>query len=75
MTKCKVPPIGWNCTRDAGHSGPCAATETTSVEDMVNILNTLHIKPSEYTDCAIVYEVTFDSLRLLYNLGRLRGNS
>lgn len=23
--KCKVPPPGWYCTREAGHKGPCAA--------------------------------------------------
>lgn len=23
--KCKVPPAGWRCTREAGHDGPCAA--------------------------------------------------
>jgi len=25
--RCEVPPIGWYCTRDAGHDGPCAAIE------------------------------------------------
>lgn len=25
MNKCTIPPIGWRCTRAAGHSGPCAA--------------------------------------------------
>lgn len=28
MTKpmpCQLPPSGWNCTRPAGHAGPCAA--------------------------------------------------
>jgi hypothetical protein len=24
---CQVPPLGWRCTRDAGHDGPCAAVE------------------------------------------------
>ncbi len=23
--KCNVPPIGWVCSRPAGHDGPCAA--------------------------------------------------
>lgn len=27
---CKVPPAGWKCTREGGHSGPCAAVETTN---------------------------------------------
>lgn len=22
---CRVPPEGWYCTREAGHTGPCAA--------------------------------------------------
>lgn len=22
---CALPPDGWHCTRDVGHSGPCAA--------------------------------------------------
>lgn len=25
---CAVPPIGWYCTREAGHKGPCAAIQT-----------------------------------------------
>ena len=25
MNNCKVPPEGWYCTRESGHSGPCAA--------------------------------------------------
>lgn len=25
--KCLLPPSGWTCSRRAGHSGPCAATE------------------------------------------------
>lgn len=27
-TVCQVPPVGWRCTRKAGHDGPCAAAET-----------------------------------------------
>lgn len=26
MSKCNVPPVGWECSREAGHSGPCAAS-------------------------------------------------
>lgn len=29
-TNCKLPPHGWECTRGAGHGGPCAATESNS---------------------------------------------
>ena len=25
MSKCQLPPSGWECTRHAGHEGPCAA--------------------------------------------------
>ncbi len=25
--ECMVPPLGWRCTRGAGHEGPCAAVE------------------------------------------------
>ena len=23
--KCQIPPQGWECTRNAGHEGPCAS--------------------------------------------------
>jgi len=25
MSGCKIPPPGWRCTRQVGHTGPCAA--------------------------------------------------
>jgi len=25
MKRCDIPPAGWFCSRDAGHTGPCAA--------------------------------------------------
>lgn len=25
---CQMPPLGWYCTRQAGHEGPCAAWPT-----------------------------------------------
>lgn len=25
MTKCTIPPEGWECSREPGHEGPCAA--------------------------------------------------
>ena len=28
MEPCRVPPVGWSCTRGAGHSGPCAASQS-----------------------------------------------
>jgi hypothetical protein len=27
LEQCQAPPIGWRCTRAAGHDGPCAAVE------------------------------------------------
>ncbi len=42
----------------------------TSIDDMCAILKRRYIKASEYTDCAILYEVTFDQLRALYDEGR-----
>ena len=37
MNNCKVPPEGWYCTRESGHSGPCAAYpvgfDETNIED------------------------------------------
>lgn len=27
MTTCTIPPKGWTCSRDAGHDGPCAASQ------------------------------------------------
>lgn len=26
---CSRPPVGWSCSRQEGHSGPCAAREAT----------------------------------------------
>lgn len=26
MPKCQRAPVGWSCSRQAGHSGPCAAS-------------------------------------------------
>lgn len=26
--QCLVPPLGWSCSRPAGHEGPCAASPT-----------------------------------------------
>lgn len=28
MNKCLTPPQGWECTRESGHEGPCAAKKT-----------------------------------------------
>ena len=42
----------------------------TSIDDMCEIIKFFGIKKTEYTDCAILYEVTFDQLRTLYNLGK-----
>lgn len=33
---CCTPPIGWLCTRQAGHDGPCAVIEDKNGQDLVN---------------------------------------
>ena len=40
-----------------------------TINEMCDILEILGIKSKEYTDCTILYEVTFEQLRLLYNFG------
>lgn len=42
----------------------------TSIDDMCEIIKFFNIKKTEYTDCTILYEVTFDQLRAIYNLGK-----
>ena len=42
----------------------------TSIVDFCAIIKFFGIKSAEYTDCAIIYEVTFDQLRAMYNLGK-----
>lgn len=42
----------------------------TSIDDMCEIIKFFDIKKTEYTDCTILYEVTFDQLRAIYNLGK-----
>jgi hypothetical protein len=36
-----------------------------SIDEMCEILRSLEIKGTEYTDCTILYEVTFDQLRAI----------
>lgn len=47
-----------------------SARDATSVSDMCALLDKHFIKRSEYTDCTILYSVTFDQLRNLYDEGR-----
>ena len=42
----------------------------TSIDDMCEIIKFFDIESTEYTDCTILYEVTFDQLRTIYNLGK-----
>ena len=42
----------------------------TSIDDMCEIIKFFDIEADEYTDCTILYEVTFDQLRTIYNLGK-----
>jgi len=30
---CTIPPKGWTCTRDVGHTGPCAANPTLTLKN------------------------------------------
>jgi len=43
---------------------------STGIAEMCSLLNNLGIKPDEYTDCTILYNVTFEQLRFIYNLGK-----
>ncbi len=38
MKRCQSPPDGWYCTRDAGHSGPCAAHRLDDVIPLAKII-------------------------------------
>lgn len=31
-SRCRVPPPGWSCSRQAGHEGPCAARPVSPIE-------------------------------------------
>ena len=33
LPRCTKPPAGWRCTREAGHSGPCAAVHASMDPD------------------------------------------
>ena len=48
---------------------------TTNIEDMCTILEHFRIPVEEYTDCTILYTVTFEQLRTLYNLGKEHGQT
>jgi Lar family restriction alleviation protein len=52
MTKCTVPPPGWQCSRNAGHDGPCAASPPT---ERVVVKPCPHCGGTD-TACAIVDE-------------------
>ena len=42
----------------------------TSIDNMCEIIKFFGIEATEYKDCTILYEVTFDQLRTIYNLGK-----
>ena len=42
----------------------------TSIDDMCEIIKFFDIEADEYTDCTILYNVTFEQLRTIYNLGK-----
>lgn len=40
MSVCKRPPLGWSCSREADHDGPCAATKREfTIGDLMNALD------------------------------------
>ncbi|MHB0965332.1 MAG: hypothetical protein ACYC36_02650 [Bellilinea sp.] len=41
-----------------------------SIDDMCEIIKFFGIEKTEYTDCTILYEVTFEQLRAIYSLGK-----
>ena len=41
--------------------------EPTSIDEMCEIIKSFGIVSTEYTDCTILYTVTFDQLRAIYN--------
>lgn len=42
----------------------------TSIEEMCGVLATHLVKASEYTDSAVLYQVTFEQLRNIYDQGK-----
>ena len=50
-------------------SHPEDLREPTSIDEMCEIIKSFGIVPTEYTDCTILYTVTFDQLRAIYNAG------
>jgi len=42
----------------------------THIDDMREIIKFFDIKKIDNTDCTVLYEVTFDQLRAIYNLGK-----
>ena len=64
MTTCNIPPKGWNCSREAGHWGPCAARSDTPYDDYVDKVvlgRTVFACP----DPAYVKKMSTDELRSL----------
>ena len=45
-------------------------TDISSIDEACALIKWAGIESTEYTDCAILYEVTFDQLRLMYDMGR-----
>lgn len=44
---CEVPPLGWHCTRHAGHEGPCAAVANDDRELVSRAMKRLAEQPAE----------------------------
>lgn len=44
---CDVPPLGWHCTRPAGHEGPCAAVANDDRELVSRAMKRLAEQPAQ----------------------------
>lgn len=57
----------WKARAELAESVASAERERSriSIDEMCEILRSLEIKATEYTDCTILYEVTFDQLRAI----------
>lgn len=57
VDKCTTPPEGWECTRSAGHEGPCAAVPTSYKEvPPLLAIRTMVLEPGDVVDLAITVE-------------------
>lgn len=65
--KCKLPPDGWECTREGGHAGPCAAIS----ESPVWIID-YDLEPEEFRGPDLSYALAFEGVKLSHLRNRRR---